>query len=98
VFALCLAFTVAAALTLRVMAERNRQGALEALSVCRIAAVGEKDAETLNRKLTLLIERVDGLEEGAFAPLSRQPFVRALLVPLSSAGGLALLEYLVLGR
>jgi hypothetical protein len=31
-------------------------------------------------------------------PLLKQEFVLALLVPLSGAGGIALLEYVILGR
>ena len=35
------------------------------------------------------------LREGAFSPYSQQPVVRAMLLPLGSLGGTALLEYLL---
>jgi hypothetical protein len=40
--------------------------------------------------------RVEELHDGAFSPLSQQPLVRALLLPLGSLGGTALLEYVLL--
>ncbi|MGA3339632.1 MAG: hypothetical protein ABSD11_03265, partial [Methylocella sp.] len=43
-------------------------------------------------QLETLLSRVDRLNYGAFGPLSQQPLVWALLYPLSSAGGIALLE------
>ncbi len=36
------------------------------------------------------------LRDGAFSPLSQQPLVRAMLLPLGSFGGTALLEYFLL--
>lgn len=41
-----------------------------------------------------MLAEIRALREGAFAPLTQQPLVRALLLPLSGAGGLGLLEYL----
>jgi hypothetical protein len=43
-------------------------------------------------QLEALLNRVDQLNDGAFRPFSQQPLVRALLFPLSSAGGIALIE------
>ena len=43
-------------------------------------------------QLETLLVRVDGLREGAFSPLSQQPLVRALLLPLSGFGWTTLLE------
>ena len=37
----------------------------------------------------------EDLREGAFSPYSQQPVVRAMLLPLGSLGGTALLEYLL---
>ena len=45
-----------------------------------------------------LIEQVRNLRQGAFAPFFHQPLVRALLVPLCGAGGVQLLDYLLLAR
>jgi hypothetical protein len=37
---------------------------------------------------------VEGLREGAFAPLAEQPLIRALLLPFGGAGFVALVEAL----
>jgi len=43
-----------------------------------------------------MLRRVEELRDGAFSPFSQQPLVRAMLLPLGSFGGTALLEYLIL--
>jgi hypothetical protein len=43
----------------------------------------------------MLLQRIDELREGAFSPFSQQPLVRAMLLPLGSIGGTALIEYLL---
>jgi hypothetical protein len=45
-----------------------------------------------------IIQQVRDLREGAFAPFFEQPLVRAILVPLGGAGGIQLLETLLLAR
>jgi hypothetical protein len=45
-----------------------------------------------------IIKQVHDLREGAFAPFFEQPLVRAILVPLGGAGGIQLLEALLLSR
>lgn len=45
-------------------------------------------------QIGLLIKEIQSLEEGAFAPLSRQPIFQAILMPFGGAGVLALLNYL----
>ena len=45
-------------------------------------------------QLESVLRRVDELREGAFSPFSQQPVVRAMLLPLGSLGGTALLQYL----
>jgi len=39
-------------------------------------------------------KKIESCEEGAFAPVTRQPVVRALLMPFGGAGLVALLQYL----
>ena len=46
-------------------------------------------------QLELLLRRIEELREGAFSPFSQQPVVRAMLLPLGSLGGTALLGYLL---
>jgi hypothetical protein len=55
-----------------------------------------QDGERLAVQLELLSRRVEELRDGAFTPFSQQPLVRAMLLPLGSFGGTALLEYLLL--
>ncbi len=43
-------------------------------------------------QLTVAIERIEALNDGAFAPLSQHPVVAAVLVPSGSFGALTLLE------
>lgn len=50
------------------------------------------------KQLRTILEEVRQLGEGAFAPITSQPIVRAALLPLSGAGGIALLEYFFLRR
>ena len=45
-----------------------------------------------------LIKQVRELRQGAFAPFFQQPLVQAMLVPLGGAGGIQLLDYLLLAR
>ncbi len=45
-----------------------------------------------------LIKQVRDLRQGAFAPFFQQPLVQAMLVPLGGAGGVQLLDYLLLAR
>ena len=45
-----------------------------------------------------LIKQVRELRQGAFAPFFQQPLVQAILVPLGGAGGVQLLDYLLLAR
>ena len=49
-------------------------------------------------QLKTLIAEVEKTREGAFAPLTQQPFMRAALLPLSGAGGIAVIEWLVFGQ
>ena len=60
------------------------------------ASKGSKHRESV-AALEKLISRVETLQEGAFAPITRQPVVRALLLPLGTYGGTAFLEHVSLG-
>ncbi len=57
--------------------------------------IREKEAEgdpRLAEQLEALLIRVGQLNEGAFSPLPQQPLVKALLLPLSSAGWVTVIE------
>jgi hypothetical protein len=65
--------------------------------VCRLAGRRAPPCWIISNRaeqLRLLIRRIETNDEGAFAPLSQQPLVGALLMPFGGAGILALLEYL----
>jgi hypothetical protein len=47
------------------------------------------------RAFTELIGEIRTLKKGAFAPLSEQPFIRAILVPSGSLGLLAVAQRLL---
>ena len=51
---------------------------------------------TTGRQLELLLARIEELCDGTFTPLSQQPLVRAMLLPIGNFSGTALLEYLLL--
>jgi hypothetical protein len=46
-------------------------------------------------QLEMLFRQIDDLRDGAFSPFSQQPLVRAMLLPLGSFGGTALIERLL---
>ncbi|TMJ94922.1 MAG: hypothetical protein E6G77_21775 [Alphaproteobacteria bacterium] len=84
------------AVALRLSAEALRARALRRLNDRIMAARQSQDGERLAGQLELLVRRVEELRDGAFTPFSQQPLVRAMLLPLGSFGGTALLEYLLL--
>jgi hypothetical protein len=87
---------IGCAVALRQSAEASRAKARRRLADQLIVARKGKSGGTLGAQLELLMKRVEELHEGAFSPLSQQPLVRAMLLPLGSLGGTALLEYLLL--
>ena len=86
----------ACALSLRWSAEASRAKARRRLRNALIVARKAKDGGRFASQLELLLARVEELRDGAFSPLSQQPLVRAMLLPLGSFGGTALLEYFLL--
>lgn len=88
------AIVVGCAIMLRQSAEAARADALRLLHVDHIRLQGV-DSETA-RQVESLIARVEAMRIGAFAPYTQQPILRALLLPLSTFGGTALLDYLTL--
>ncbi|MCI0467280.1 MAG: hypothetical protein L0Y57_09805 [Beijerinckiaceae bacterium] len=76
-------------------AERSRGFAKRAITDEIIRSKGLEDGR-LSGQLEALLDRVRSLREGAFSPFYDQPVVRAMLLPLSTIGGTALLEFLAL--
>src|ERR1700674_1309459 len=90
-FSLVLIFTLnalwafGAAALLRRAAEDLRAAALNSLEVLRIKSYKDPERQAMFAEL---IAEIRGLKRGAFAPLSEQPFVRAVILP---SGGLGLI-------
>ena len=88
-------FVVGAAVLLRRVAESWRTDVLVKLEDARVAGLdpsGERKASVA--QLDRLSERVANLRDGAFAPYSQQPLVRAVLVPALTYGATAGLQFL----
>jgi membrane protein implicated in regulation of membrane protease activity len=84
---------VGSAVLLRRSAESLRTQVIELLENARSRALRTQSAaSTEDSQLDHLIERVTDLSEGAFAPYSQQPLVRALIVPAASYGASLLLQ------
>jgi hypothetical protein len=49
-------------------------------------------------QLALLLERMEHLHEGAFAPFWQQPLLKAILLPFAAFGGTSMLDYLALAN
>jgi hypothetical protein len=80
------------ALLLRWTAEDSRQLAIKRIDEKMIAVRTAANDPTFVGQLKTLRKMVQSLDEGAFRPLSQQPLVRALLLPLGSYGGTLLLD------
>lgn len=89
---------VGSVLALRAAAEEARTIAAEHLTAKIIAAKGTPQANraAVASQLEVLLSRVEYLREGAFAPLSNQPIVKAVLLPLLSYGGTVLVQFYAL--
>ncbi len=99
--------SVVLAATLNLAAEKARRRSLERMEADALwleGTIGGVDEENRKRReklltvFRMLIEQVRSLRKGAFAPFFEQPLVQAVLVPLSGAGGVKLLDYLLLGQ
>ncbi|MQA20153.1 hypothetical protein [Rugamonas rivuli] len=90
---------LACAVTLRCAAETARRNATRKLRNEIMRASGEGAADTPKpAQLTLLLERIEHLHEGAFAPFWQQPLLKAVLLPFAAFGGTSLLDYLALAN
>jgi hypothetical protein len=86
---------VGAAVMLRRVLESRRNDVLFKLEDARLSGLdpsGERKAGVA--QLDRLSERVASLRDGAFAPYSQQPMVRAVLVPALTYGATAGLQFL----
>jgi hypothetical protein len=93
--AVAVLIVTACGVALRLSAETTRTEARRRLTERLIVAKGQNSGVRPASQLELLLRRIEELREGAFSPFSQQPVVRAMLLPLGSLGGTALLGYLL---
>jgi hypothetical protein len=67
----------------RSAAEKARDAAREHLTAKIIAAQGDEKTAS---QLKLMLDRIESLDDGAFAPPMSQPIVKAVLLPLATYG------------
>jgi hypothetical protein len=97
-FSLILIFTLnalwafGAAALLRRAAEQLRAAVISSLEVLRAASYKSPERQATFAEL---IGEIRGLRKGAFAPLSEQPFVRAVILPSGGLGLLAVAQRLL---
>lgn len=89
-----LLWAVIVATMLNIGAEIARRDALDSMRAdLRWMEGAGKEYEGLVKQYKSVIEDVENLRQGAFAPFFEQPLLRAVLVPLGGVGGIQLLEY-----
>jgi hypothetical protein len=103
------AYALYTAVFLRRRAEAARAKTLENYNSQLLVQLGPKNSQRTDAahqgatnsplvspdQIKLLMERIRGTREGAFAPFSQQPAVQALLLPFGGYGGVQLIEYLI---
>jgi len=88
-------FVIGAAVLLRGVAENWRGDVLFRVQNARLRELGAPDQDAGKvAQLSRLSKRVESLSDGAFAPYSQQPMVRAVLVPALTYGATAGMQYL----
>jgi hypothetical protein len=85
--------TFICALMLPHAADQARDYARRDIMKAIVRTKGPPYDERVAGQLEALLNRVNSLHEGAFRPFTEQPYVRALLWPLTTLGGIPLLEY-----
>jgi hypothetical protein len=81
-----IAVVIGSVIALRATAENARTAARESLSAKIVFATGTGD-DKRTAQLEMLLARIDSLNDGAFAPWSSQPIVKAVLLPLLTYSG-----------
>jgi len=90
--AMSVAVVIGSFISLRAAAERARAVAHDHLTEMIIAARAHASSHHRAAQLESLLAQIDGLNDGAFSPLSSQPLVKAVLFPLLTYGGTMLLH------
>lgn len=94
VMSLTAIYAVSAGIRLRRAAEKARSTFIESLTDRLASPKGAEEDKCSAEQIQTIINRIASLRNGAFAPLTRHPVVRAALLPFGSIGGVAFLDYL----
>jgi len=94
IFALNVMWALGSAMFLRRAAEQLRESAIRKLQSLRIKSYAAGD-KIRREMFDELIAEIRGLKKGAFAPLTEQPFIRAILYPSGGLGLLAVAQRLL---
>jgi hypothetical protein len=86
-----------AAFWLRRAAEEARTRAIDRLRAKLVKYLASAGGYPKAQAIAQFIEEVKDCETGAFAPLSRQPVIRAMLLPFGSAGVWAVIDHFARG-
>ena len=84
------------AMALCFSAEKARETVKTRLTKRLVVVKGSDGSDKKVSQLETLLKLVDGLRQGSFVPLSQQPPIRALLLPIGGLGWTALLDYRLL--
>ncbi|MCU1263645.1 MAG: conserved rane protein of unknown function [Bryobacterales bacterium] len=100
IFGVTCAYAVWCVIVLRRTAEGARRDAVEKLRQRLVQLSAETDPQAAARaaQIKITIEEIEGIRRGAFTPLSQHPLVGAVLIPISGAGALVLIQLLAVQR
>jgi hypothetical protein len=90
--AICVVAIIALVCAYRSAAEKARTEARRHLTARITAAKSSEETTPHAEQLQMMLDEIDKLNEGAFAPLTSQPIVKAILLPLITYGGTWLLH------
>ena len=93
IFGINTAYAFYCAFALRQTTEKARNEELKRLEEKLVKARGAGDKQSAET-IQFTVEQIKAVNEGAFAPWSEQPFIRAVLVPFGGTGILTLIQYL----
>ena len=96
IFALYLIIALAGAISLRKAAERARSHAVANINHDIIRSLGQDEPKAKIDQMKLMKEAILAEQRGAFSSFLRQPWIKAVLLPLGSYSGIQLLESLSL--
>ncbi|MCX7067501.1 MAG: hypothetical protein NTW85_07405 [Methylococcales bacterium] len=95
------ALTLFSAFYLRIVTEQVREDVITHIANMKISLSGlldenKDDCSAMEKQIDLIITKIQGMNEGAFQPLTHAPAFQALLLPFGGMGGVMLLENLLL--